>query len=108
MHYFIGYRCTVLPKSMHFYTVILKKQTTELNKKDQLIEKQRIQIDNMIQALLHARKKITVKSYEKTPRKSGVREEMLSGLPKEIEEYIINPEDTCPKCGSKIKVIGKQ
>jgi transposase len=121
---------------------IIEKQTVELDKKDQLIQKQNIQIDNLIQALLHARKKIfgassektqtdgqislfdsvqelakevwkeqkkiTVKSYEKTPRKSGVREEMLSGLPKEIEEYIINPEDGCPKCGSPLKVIGKQ
>lgn len=53
-------------------------------------------------------KKITVKSHEKAPRKPGVREEMLSGLPKDIEEFIINPEDTCPKCGSSLKVIGKE
>ena len=101
-----------------------------------------MQIDNMIQALLHARKKmfgassektksdgqlsifdsaqelaqelfkdqkkITVRSHEKTPRKSGVREEMLSTLAKEIEEYIINPDDTCPKCSGNLKIIGKQ
>lgn len=109
---------------------------------NKLIEKQRIQIDNMIQALLHARKKIfgasseksqmdgqlslfdsvqklaeellieqkkiTVKSHEKTPRKSGVREEMLSGIKKELEEYIINEDEVCPKCGGPLKVIGKQ
>lgn len=117
-----------------------KEQVIEEQKK--LIEKQRIQIDNMIQALLHARKKmfgssseksqmdgqmslfesvqelahkllkeqkkISVRSYEKTPRKSGVREEMLSGIPKEIEEYIISEEETCPKCGGSLKVIGQQ
>jgi transposase len=33
---------------------------------------------------------------------------MLAGLPKEIEEYIINPENNCPKCGNQLKVIGKQ
>lgn len=117
-----------------------KEQVIEEQKK--LIEKQRIQIDNMIQALLHARKKmfgassektqtdgqmslfesvqelaqellkeqkkISVRSYEKTPRKSGVREEMLSGIPKEITEFIINEEESCPKCGGSLKVIGKQ
>lgn len=107
---------------------------------NKLIEKQRIQIENMIQALLHARKKIfgtsseksqtdgqlslfesvqelaqellkdqrkiTVKSHEKTPRKSGVREEMLSGLKKELLEYVINEGEGCPKCGGRLKVIG--
>lgn len=33
---------------------------------------------------------------------------MLDGLPKEIEEYIINEEDICTKCGSALKVIGKE
>ena len=109
---------------------------------NKLIEKQRIQIENMIQALLHARKKIfgtsseksqtdgqlslfesvqelaqellkdqrkiTVKSHEKTPRKSGVREEMLSGLKKELLEYVINEGEGCPKCGGRLKVIGKE
>ena len=45
---------------------IIERQTTELNKKDLLIEKQRSQIDNMIQALLHARKKIFGASSEKS------------------------------------------
>mgnify|MGYP002508489816 CR=1 FL=1 len=53
-------------------------------------------------------KKIVVPSYTRTPRKPGVRQEMLDGLPKEIEEYIINEEDTCSKCGSALKVIGKE
>jgi transposase len=65
-------------------------------------------VQELAQELFKEQKKITVKSHEKTPRKSGVREEMLAGLPKEIEEYIINPEDNCPKCGSQLKVIGKQ
>jgi len=129
--------------------VLLAEKETELKNKDlliekqsKLIEKQRIQIDNMIQALLHAKKKIfgssseksqmdgqmnlfdsvqelaqelfkeqekiTVKSHTKSPRKPGVREEMLSSLPKDIEEYVINPQDSCPKCGGNLKVIGKE
>jgi len=128
---------------------LLAEKETELKNKDlliekqsKLIEKQRIQIDNMIQALLHAKKKIfgssseksqmdgqmnlfdsvqelaqelfkeqekiTVKSHTKSPRKPGVREEMLSSLPKDIEEYVINPQDSCPKCGGNLKVIGKE
>ena len=45
---------------------IIKKQSLELEKKDKLIERQRIQIDNMIQALLHARKKMFGASTEKS------------------------------------------
>lgn len=32
---------------------------------------------------------------------------MLEALPKEMEEYIINEEDTCSKCGSPLEVVGK-
>ena len=110
--------------------------------KDELIRRKDIQIENMVQALLHARKKmfgpsteatvmegqmhlfetmpelaghlqaeqkkITVKGHKRVPRQPGVREEMPAGLPKEVEEYIINPEDTCTKCGAPLKVIGRE
>ena len=33
---------------------------------------------------------------------------MLSGLVQEIEEYIIPETDTCSKCGSGLKIIGKR
>ena len=65
-------------------------------------------VQELAAELFKEQKKITVKSYEKAPRKPGVREEMLSGLPKDIEEFIINPEEACPKCGSPLKVIGKE
>ena len=102
-------------------------------------QKQQIQIENLIQALLHARKKIfgsssektqvegqmhlfmteqelavellkqqkeiSVKAHKKTPRKSGVREEMLSGLPQEVEEYVLSEEEVCPKCGNDLTII---
>ena len=124
--------------------IILQKDEI-ITQKDELIRKKDIQIENLTQALLHARKKmfgasseasahiegqlclfedveklaeklledqkkntVTVKEYKRTPRKPGVRAEMLSGLPKEIEEYIINPEDTCSECGAPLKIIGKE
>lgn len=60
--------------------------------------------------LLESQKKIavSVKEYKRTPRKPGVRKEMLAELPKEIEEYIINPEETCSECGAPLKVIAKE
>lgn len=121
---------------------LLAEKEQIIANQEKLIEKQQIQIDNMIQALLHARKKmfgasseksqmdgqlslfcsikelaeelldeqkkITVKKHEKTPRKSGVREEMLSGIKKELEEYVLNEEEVCPKCGRPLSVIGKK
>lgn len=110
--------------------------------RDEKIRKQNIQIDNMIQALLHARKKlfgpstevtqmdgqlslfesvqelaeqlnlskekITVKPYTRVSRKPGVRQEMLAGLPQEVEEYVIPADETCGVCGAKMKVTGKR
>lgn len=65
-------------------------------------------VQELASELFKEQKKIAVKSYEKSPRKPGVREEMLAGLPKDIEEYVINSEETCPKCGSSLNVIGKE
>lgn len=121
---------------------LAEKQQKEIKAKDKIIQKQNIQIENMIQALLHARKKlfgpstevsqmegqlslftsmqdlagglfkekkeITVPSYTRTARKSGVREEMLAGLPQEVEEYVIPAKETCSKCGGELIVIGKK
>ena len=121
---------------------LAEKQQKEIKAKDKIIQKQNIQIENMIQALLHARKKlfgpstevsqmegqlslftsmqdlagglfkekkeITVPSYTRTARKPGVREEMLAGLPQEVEEYVIPAKETCSKCGGELIVIGKK
>ena len=118
----------------------IEKQQEELEKKDEIIRKKEIQIEHMIQALLHARKKlfgrssevtegqlclfetnqelakqlsmeqkkVTVKEYKRTPRQPGIREELLAGIPKVIEEYVIPEDDTCSVCGAPLKVIGKQ
>lgn len=57
--------------------------------------------------LLTEQKKITVRPYKRTARQPGIRDEMLQGLPREIEEYIINLEDTCTEYGGELKVIGR-
>ena len=45
--------------------------------------------------LAEAQKKIAVKPHTRVARQPGVREEMLAGLPKEIEEYVIPADETC-------------
>lgn len=45
---------------------LVKKQEEQLKAKDELIKKQNIQIENMTQALLHARKKFFGASSERS------------------------------------------
>ena len=54
------------------------------------------------------KKKISVDAHTRVPRQPGVRAEMLAGIPHEIDEYIINPEETCDLCGAPLKIIGKE
>lgn len=121
----------------------VKKLNTEMTKKDEIIRLQEIRIENMIQAILHANKKlfgpstetskhidgqlslfdneeelskqlineqenIKVTSYKRKPRKPGVRAKMLEDLPKEVIEYIIDPEETCERCNSNLIHVGKK
>ena len=113
-----------------------------IQERDEKIRRQNIQIDNMIQALLHARKKlfgpstevtqmdgqlslfesvqelaeqlnlskekIAVKPHTRTPRQPGVRQEMLAGLPQEVEEYVLPLDEKCSICGGEMKVVGKR
>lgn len=121
---------------------LLAEKDRKLMEQEEKIRRQEIQIENMTQALLHARKKmfgshtetadtegqislfpdleglagalvseqkkITVPEHKRTPRKEGVRKEMLAALPKEVEEYVIDEGKTCSVCGGKLKVIGKE
>ena len=123
----------------------LAKQSEQIEERNERIAKLNIRLENMIQALLHARKKlfgpstectkqvegqlslsifetsqelarelaeaqkkITVKPHTRVARQPGVREEMLAGLPKEIEEYVIPADETCSVCGGDLKIIGKR
>ena len=54
------------------------------------------------------KKKITVEAHTRIPRQPGVRAEMLAGIPHDIDEYVINPEETCSVCGAPLKIIGKE
>ena len=40
-----------------------------------------------------SKEKITVKPYTRTPRQPGVRQEMLAGLPQEVEEYVLPADE---------------
>lgn len=133
----------MLRKLVEIQKIEIAEKEKDILKKEQVIEKLNIQVENMLQALLHARKKlfgvssettkliegqqslfettgelakellsaqkkITVPTHTRQPRQPGIREEMLELLPKEIEEYIVNAEETCSVCGSELKVIGKK
>lgn len=130
-------------EELQMLRTLVKKQKEELAAKDEIIAKQNIRIENMVQALLQARKKlfgpssettkkldgqvslfestealakelfneqqkITVPSHTRKARQPGVRQEMLAGLPKEIEEYIIPDDEVCSKCGEDLMIIGKR
>nr|WP_296099781.1 IS66 family transposase [uncultured Mediterraneibacter sp.] len=137
-------------EELQMLRALVERQKQELKDKERIIEerdakirKQNIQIDNMIQALLHARKKlfgpsteinkqvdgqlslfetvqelaealelskekITVSTHKRVPRKPGIRKEMLAGLPVEVEEYEIPPEDVCSVCGGELKITTKK
>ena len=58
--------------------------------------------------LAEAQKKIAVKPHTRVARQPGVREEMLAGLSKEIEEYVIPADETCSVCGGNLKIVGKR
>ncbi len=58
--------------------------------------------------LFNEQQKITVPSHTRKARQPGVRQEMLTGLPKEIEEYIIPDDEVCSKCGEDLMIIGKR
>ena len=130
-------------EELAFLRALVEKQKEQLAEQERIIEKQNIQIENMTQALLHARKKqygntsestkqvegqmclfestqelakqlgveqkkVVVKPYTRVPRKAGVRAEMLAGLPTEVEEFILPPEETCNVCGGTLKIVGKK
>lgn len=130
-------------KELEKLRILVAKQEQVIKQQKATIEKQNIQIENMLQALLHAnkklfgrssevsdpiagqmnlfettqeladellreQKKIQVKPYVRKPRQPGVRADMLAHLPKEIVEYLIDPEDSCSKCTGELKVIGKR
>lgn len=74
---------------------VLDRQKEALESKDKIIEKQNIQIDNMIQALLHARKKLFGSSTEVTKAVDGQlslfenAQELAEELKREQKKVII-------------------
>ena len=65
-------------------------------------------VQELAEQLNLSKEKITVKPYTRVSRKPGVRQEMLAGLPQDVEEYVIPADETCSVCGAKMKAAGKR
>lgn len=64
--------------------------------------------EELAKQLTTEQKKVAVKAHKRVPRQPGIRMEMLSSLPKEVEEYVIPLQKSCSLCGAPLKVIGKE
>lgn len=64
--------------------------------------------EELAKVLIEEEKKITVPGHKRTPRKPGVKAQMLEGLPKEVIEYLIDEDETCDRCNSMLKPVGKK
>lgn len=120
---------------------LVKSQTEQMAAKDAEIEQQRVRIENLTQAVLHARKKmygpssevtgipgqislfggeelaeelaeqqktLTVSEHKRKARQPGVRAEMLSSLPVEVERCLVDEASRCPVCGSGLIKVGEK
>ena len=65
-------------------------------------------VQELAEQLNLSKEKITVKPYTRTSRQPGVRQEMLAGLPQEVEEYVLPADEKCSVCGGEMKVVGKR
>ena len=74
---------------------LVGERTRELNRLQKMLEGANIKLSGTV-------------SDTRTPRQPGVRKEMLAGLPQEVEEYVIPPEEKCSVCGGEMKVTGKR
>lgn len=52
--------------------------------------------------------KIVIKQHSRNKKKPGIRQEILRNLEREVVEFEIDTEETCPNCDSKLSVIGKE
>ena len=73
---------------------LAEKQQKEIKAKDKIIQKQNIQIENMIQALLHARKKLFGPSTEVSQMEGQLSlftsmQDLAGGLFKEKKEITV-------------------
>lgn len=62
-------------------------------------------VQELAEQLSLSKEKIAVKPYTRTSRQLGVRQEMLAGLPQEVEEYVLPADEKCSVCGGEMKVV---
>ena len=60
-------------------------------------------VQELAEQLSLSKEKIAVKPYTRTSRQLGVRQEMLAGLPQEVEEYVLPADEKCSVCGGEMK-----
>lgn len=87
-----------------------KKQFGASSEKTSCLEQLHLfeSVEELANVLFDEQKKITIGSHKRKARKAGVREDMLSKLPKEVVEYVIPSKDECHKCGNELTIIGKE
>jgi len=64
--------------------------------------------EDLAEKINATKNEIAVKSYTRTPRKPGVREEILKDLPVKVIECDISKDEKCPKCGKELIPVGKE
>ena len=90
-------------EELQFLRALVEKQKEQLAEKERIIEKQNIQIENMIQALLHARKKIFGASTETTKQVEGQMslfesvQELAKQLGVEQKKITVKPYTRVPR-----------
>ena len=52
--------------------------------------------------------RITIKQHTRSKKKPGIRQEILRNLDREVVEFEIDSNETCPNCDSKLTPIGKE
>jgi len=52
--------------------------------------------------------KQTIKAHERLKRKSGDKERLISDIPREVVECILNEDENCDVCASSLQIMGKK
>jgi len=64
--------------------------------------------DELFDQLDKEEEKITIKQYTRNKKKPGIRQEILRNLEREVVEFEIDADETCPNCSGELTPIGKE
>lgn len=77
-------------------------QCSLFENKEEVEEELQKQVEESVEEITVYRKKNKRKAV------AGIKKEQLKNTEIKIKEYRINPEETCPECGSKLEEVGKE